>query len=1143
MQEEQPQARGAVDLSADDRQAPFTTTPLTPASDAFMPGTSMSALVRDFDWSATPLGRSADWPDSLKTTVRILLSSRFPMWMAWGSELTLLYNDAYARTTLGKKHPWALGRPAKEVWSEIWKEIWPRIDRVLTTGDASWDETLMLILERSGYPEETFHTFSYSPLSDSQGHIAGMLCVVMEDTARVIAERRVAALSRLAARLSDAITQQDTFAAVEQGLADQSDLPFALVYLFDEDRSELRLVAHAGIGSDHPAAPPRIGLDAPWPVAALLAQRRAVTVDNLNALFSALPTGLWDKAPAQACMVPIARQGQEAPLGVLIAALNPYRPLDAGYERFLDLVARQIAAAITNAQAFELERKRAEALADLDRAKTAFFSNVSHELRTPLTLILGPLEDALASQEPPPPATLQMLHRNALRLLKLINGLLDFVRIEVGRMSATYRATDLSLLTTQLSSVFRSAVERAGLRLIVECAPLPEPVYVDREMWEKIILNLLSNALKSTFEGQIRVKVELRGDAAQVTVADTGTGIAESDLPKLFQRFQRIEDARRRSHEGSGIGLALVSELVQMHGGSIRAESRLGVGSVFTVTLPFGHAHLPAEHVAAEASAPMALEGTAAAYVEEALDWLPREMPSRRLTSESGEHIAASLPGESAGRDEGKPVVLLVDDNADMRQYLLDLLSGRFHILTAENGRRALEEAAARRPDLVLTDAMMPEMDGFTLVKILRQDPDTRSIPIIMLSARAGEEARIEGLDGGVDDYLIKPFAARELIAHIDAQLKIARLRKQAVEQESALTREIDRTRQFAFEALDHIPDAFCTFDGGFHFTYMNATAAQIVAQAGITPDARPLWELFPMLRGTVVETNFRRAMDERVPVQFEHGFSGANDESWFQFQLYPLPGEGIILYARNTTEKRRTEQALLRSERLATAGRLAASIAHEINNPLEALTNLLFLAKLDATIAENTRGLLDVADKELQRLSHIAARSLKFYRQRTAPAPTRIEELIESVLFFNEPAMRLHAIHVERRFRTAPPVVCLPGEIQQVLTNLIANALDALPAGGRLTVGVRPALDHDGREGVSVTVADSGYGMNRHTLDNLFRPFATTKGDSGTGLGLWVSKGILEKHQSKIAVRSREGSGTIFRLFLPLDATVCPLP
>ena len=198
------------------------------------------------------------------------------------------------------------------------------------------------------------------------------------------------------------------------------------------------------------------------------------------------------------------RRGQEKPAGVFIAALNPYRQFDASYEGFLDLAAGQIAASITNAEAYEAERKRAEDLTDLDRAKTAFFSNVSHELRTPLTLILGPIEDALLNQTPPSHESLEMLHRNALRLLKLVNGLLDFVRIEVGRMRATYEPTDLSLLTAQLASVFRSAVERAGLKLIVECPPLPEPVYVDREMWEKIVLNLLSNALKSTFDGEIR---------------------------------------------------------------------------------------------------------------------------------------------------------------------------------------------------------------------------------------------------------------------------------------------------------------------------------------------------------------------------------------------------------------------------------------------------------------------------------------------------------------------------------------------------------------------------------------------------------------------------------------------------------------
>jgi signal transduction histidine kinase len=1115
----------------------------------------MSALVSNFEWAATPLGPSDAWPESLRTTVRILLTSRFPMWMAWGPELTVLYNDAYARTTLGKKHPWALGKPAHVVWSEIWKDIGPRIHRVLTTGEASWDETLMLILERSGYPEETFHTFSYSPLADSTGRIAGMLCVVMEESARVIGERQVAFLSGLAASLTDATKEQEVFAAIERGLAGQRDLPFALVYLFSEDLNRLRLVASTGIGADHPAAAATIGLDSPWPVDELLTQRRAVAVNDLRERFAALPRGPWDEGPAEACLVPIVRQGQEEPVGVFIAALNPYRQLDASYAGFLDLAAGQIGASITNAQAFELERKRAEALAELDRAKTTFFSNVSHELRTPLTLILGPVEDALANEAVPSPAALEMLHRNATRLLKLVNGLLDFVRIEVGRMGATYQATDLSLLTAQLSSVFRSAVERAGLQLVVECAPLPEPVYVDREMWEKVVLNLLSNALKSTFDGEIRVRVEMEragaakpedenlengGGRARVTISDTGTGIAASDLSKLFQRFQRIEGARRRSHEGSGIGLALVSELVQMHGGTIGVESRLGEGTSFVITLPFGHGHLPADHVRVEAVDPVKVEGSAAAFVEEALDWLPREERARRLRGEIADPAAIDRP-EGAANDAGKPVILLADDNADMREYLVDLLSARFRMITAKNGRHALEEIENAIPDLVLTDVMMPEMDGFALLKTLRRNPATRSIPVIMLSARAGEEARMEGIDAGADDYLVKPFTARELMAHIESQLKMARLRREALEQEAALTREIDKARLFASEALDHIPDAFCIFDREFRLTYMNVAAAKTAERSGVKPMDQSLWDLYPMLRDTELETNFRRAMEERVPVEFEYNFKTERGESWFQFRLYPLPGDGVILYLRNTTEARKTEQALLRSQQLAAAGRLAASISHEINNPLEAVTNLLFLVKLDTTIAENTRELLDVADKELQRLSHIAARSLKFYRQRTAPALTSLEELIDSVIFFNEPAIRLRNIRVERRFEPAPPVLCMPGEIQQVFTNLINNALEALSQGGQLTVAVRRAHDRAGRDGVAVTIADSGYGMDEQTLSHLFQPFMTTKGESGTGLGLWVSKGIVEKHHSTIQVRSRPGKGTVFRMFFPADTTVSP--
>jgi signal transduction histidine kinase/DNA-binding NarL/FixJ family response regulator len=1099
----------------------------------------MAELVQTFDWESTPLGPMEKWPDGLKNTVRILLTSRFSMWMAWGPELTFLYNDSYARTTLGKKHPWALGKPASEVWSEIWKDIGPLVHRVMDTGEATWEETLLLILERSGFPEETYHTFSYSPLEGPDGKVAGMLCVVIENTTRVIGERQLSGLSALSGELASAISKQDVFAAIERGLSKHKDMPCTLTYLLNEEGTHLHLVARTGMDADHPAAATTIDLEmepAAWPICDVLESDQAITVDHLLEQFPDLPTGCWDRPPARARLVPIARQGQEKPVGVFITALNPYRDFDSFYGEFLDLVAGQIAASITNAQAYEEERERAESLAALDRAKTAFFSNVSHELRTPLTLILGPIEDALTSQTQPSLPSVEMMQRNAQRLLKLVNGLLDFVRIEVGRAHASFEPTDLCLLTANIASVFRSAVERAGLRLNVDCAQLKEPVFVDREMWEKIELNLLSNALKSTFEGEIRVGLAEFDGKVHFTVTDTGTGISECDQAHLFERFQRIEGARRRSHEGSGIGLALVRELVEMHGGTIRVESEPGHGTTFTVVLPHGQEHLPQNQLGPATPKPAGVQGAATAYVQEALGWLPRQDQLDRLKRD--------VTGDATGTDDPsqqKPLIVFADDNPDMREYVMSLLGWRYRVVPAETGKLALEAATRQRPDLVLTDVMMPDMDGFALLDALRQNPATRTVPVIMLSARAGEEASIDGLQAGADDYLTKPFSARELIARVEAQLKMASLRQQAHEQELALTREINQARQFAWEALEYIPDAFCSFDRAFCVTYMNHAATEIAERTGMPHLGKSLWELYPMLVGTVVETNFRRAMDERVPVEFEHYFSGDGAEAWFKFLIYPQPGDGILLYLRETTSTQRTEQALRGSEQLAAVGRLAASIAHEINNPLEAVTNLLFLAKMDDTVGGSTRSLLEVADRELQRLSHIAARSLKFYRQRTAPAPTSLEDLIESVLFFNEPDLKVRNIRLERRHRQARPVLCLPGEIQQVMTNLISNALDALPQNGRLIVAVRPATDRGGRKGVSVTVADSGQGIDRATLDRLFHPFVTTKGEAGTGLGLWVSKGILDKHQSRIMIRSKVGSGTVFRLYLPLDTTVGP--
>ncbi len=595
-------------------------------------------------------------------------------------------------------------------------------------------------------------------------------------------------------------------------------------------------------------------------------------MENLEELFSHLPAGSWDRPPDKARLVPFARKGQVAPAGIFIAGVNPYRQLDASYAGYLDLVAGQIAGSITNAEAYEEEKTRAEALTELDRAKTSFFSNVSHELRTPLTLILGPIEDALTSQSAPSRAGLEMLHRNALRLLKMVNGLLDFVRIEAGRMHASYEPTDLSHLTAQLASVFRSAVERAGLQYVVECPPLPEPAYVDREMWEKIVLNLVSNALKSTFDGDIRISISHDGSAALLTVSDTGTGIPARELPHLFERFRRVEGARRRSHEGTGIGLALVKELVEMHGGSITVESTEGIGTRFTVRIPFGQGHLPRERVFRDAMNPVVLQGSAIAYVREAIGWLPGHdrLADEVTRTEAGDHANQKNVVQAV---EPKSVVLLADDNADMREYVLALLSGRFTVLAASNGKQALVIATQEHPDLVLTDVMMPEMDGFALLAAIRENASLRTTPVIMLSARAGEESRIEGLGAGADDYLTKPFTARELVARVEAQLKMARLRKEAADLQSALSREIQRARQFAWEALEHIPDSFATLDRDYRVTYMNAASAQITIASGIPHMGRSLWELYPMLLGTPVEEQLRRAMEERVPVDFEQYF------------------------------------------------------------------------------------------------------------------------------------------------------------------------------------------------------------------------------------------------------------------------------
>ena len=1493
--------------------------------DILVGGGEMGRLMRSLDWAKTPLGPVSEWPQSLKTSLSICLESRFPIVMYWGPEYVVLYNDAYS-TILGGKHPWALGQRCRDCWGEIWDTIGPMLDKVVRTGEATWSNDLLLQLERHGYPEECYFSFSFSPVRVETGTIGGVFTAVLETTEEVIGQRRLRTLRDLAARGADARSESDAWRVAAATLSENlRDIPFAVLCHPGSEKGA-RILETVGIAPEHRLCKE---LCSPGSNLFVLAQQavessETVVVEELGKLAAELPHGVWEVPPRAALLIPMPTPGQEV-AGVLLAGISPHKAIDESYRTFLGLVGRQIATSLADARAYEEERRRAEALAEIDRAKTLFFTNISHEFRTPLTLVLGPLENLLQQQKSGGQREqLEIVHRNSLRLLKLVNTLLDFSRIEAGRVEARYEATDLAKMTAELASTFRSAMERAGLRFRVECEALPEPVYVDREMWEKIVLNLLSNAFKFTFKGEVQVRLRAVDGRAELTVRDTGAGIPKEELGRVFERFHRVEGARGRTHEGTGIGLALVSELARLHGGTASAQSVLGRGSTFRITIPLGKAHFPAERMG-EAEQRGGSGPRADAYVEEALRWLPDGSEAKQ-EERSKEELARRPAEAEAGKDE-RPLIVLADDNSDLRAYVRRLLSERYRVHAVGNGEEALAAARELHPDLILSDIMMPGMDGFAVLRALREDEQTRAIPVILLSARAGEESRVEGLHAGADDYLVKPFTARELMARVDAHLKMAKVRRQASELEETLRKETEMEHRRIRELLQTAPAAIAMLQGPDHvWTYANpayleavgrsaedllgkpirqtlsevegqgffelldrvyqsgeahsGTEAKVRLKRGpggqledayfnflykplrdisgevegifvhavdVTPQVRArraveesehqfrmLAESIPQLdwmanadgwiywynqrwyeyTGTTPEQMlgwgwqavhdpeilpkvmerwqaslksgtpfemvfplrgadgvFRPFLTRMVPVRDSEGkvvrWFGTNTDvttqqraeealrkseerlraalaasetgtyhwdpntgefieideglkrlfglaategmrtaedflghvhpddvaavragversrqgadfemeyrvvlpegsvrwlydrgkmvfengkpaylvgactdvttrkqeeisrlrlaaivessddaivsknlngiviSWnaaaehiFGYSAKEMVGQPILKIippelhgdedmilsklrrgeridhfetvrvtktgerldvsltispirdkngrivgaakiARDITERKRAEEALRMSEKLATTGRLAATVAHEINNPLESVVNLVYLAKSQQGLPENVREYLRAAEEELDRVSQLTRQALGFYREKTAPTATHVATIISQLRTIFSPRTTNKRIDLRLEVQEDPEIVAVPGELRQLFANLLSNSIDAVPMDGAIRVRVSKAreFNHRGRNGVRITISDSGPGIQLGNRGKIFEPFFTTKQEVGTGLGLWVSKGIVERHGGTIRLRSnttRGKSGTSFSVFLP---------
>ncbi|MBK8011456.1 MAG: response regulator [Deltaproteobacteria bacterium] len=789
-------------------------------------------------------------------------------------------------------------------------------------------------------------------------------------------------------------------------------------------------------------------------------------------------------------------------------------------------------------------------------------ADLSHELRTSLTLMLGPLTELMSSDDPalePYRDQLRTLKRGNQRITRLVTAALDLASADEGPGGSTFQPTDLAQFTLDLGRLFREATRHSGLEVQVHCDELPEATVVDRSAWEKIVLNLLSNALKYTNRGCIELSLKDAGTHFVLEVTDTGCGIAPEDLGHIFERFargrrptHRSAEANKIARQGTGIGLALTKRLVEIHGGTIRVESKLGFGSTFLVSMPYGVAHLPKDRILenADASVDDDLSLSTSRSTEDIEHWFPSTHPTllngptSSFSSPSPiltEEISFNLRSLAQERRR----VLIVEDHDDMRAYLARLLAPHYAIDLASDGEAALEFLGSDPPDLVVCDLVMPSFDGFALMEAIRGNPKTAPIPVIMISARASQGARIEGLDRGADDYVVKPFSPRELVAKIQSQLKLRRVRDDA-----------ERERAKVYRALYDAPVAIAYIEGrGHEVVFANAAYETLSA----TTDGRP-FEAMQEALSHVYETSKPWSRRE-VPFQVQPTSPDESEVRFFNISLQPVFGStsdivAVLFFAFDVTDLARARQRL---QELASDAELEtkrkdsflAMLSHELRNPLAPIVSAVeLLHGIAPKSAPEVQWAAEVIGRQAQHLTSMVEDLLDVARLTTGRIALHkrlvpVEDIIRTALDTAESMakMRGHLLRITGPHESMT-LYGDPTRLAQVLANVLDNAAKYTPSGGDIHLDIERA----GSE-IVFKVSDSGRGIDPQFLPRIFDLFVQAdhtldRASGGLGLGLTLVKQLVEMHGGRVSASS-DGldRGSCFEIVIPLARRAASSP